>query len=256
MDESCSAWCAARFVHILPCRASPIPSTGHSLWAPASAREERLVGGRAPTLQVQYQPPLAGIVPTGWVNITDKYNLSHTKTTYGTNPAGRGETDQSRADLGLEAVVGLWIPGWRGEGIELSPGDNLAVSPLCLRVQPGLPDFSLYPWPIDIIKLSTRPQNSHGGVYTYLLFFVEVAPLLRKQGCIGRLVGVHFPAWGVLVAVRDGARQQKEDGRGLLSGRYPPRRLQLVGVVFVCAACAWRLPPIFLLQKDKTLPDF
>jgi hypothetical protein len=61
---------------------------------------------------------------------------------------------------------------------------------------------------------------------------------------------------GVLAAVRDGARQQKEDGRGLLSGRYPPRRLQLVGALGVRAAFVWQLSPIFLLQKDKTLPDF
>ena len=61
---------------------------------------------------------------------------------------------------------------------------------------------------------------------------------------------------GVLAAVRDGARQQKEDGRGLLSGRFPPRRLQLVGALGECVACAWRLPPIFLVRKDKTLPDF
>ena len=89
-------------------------------------------------------------------------------------------------------------------------------------------------------------------VYIPVCFLLKLHLFSGSRGASAGSLAFTSLHGGVLAAGRDGARQQKEDGRGLLSGRYPPRRLQLVGVLGVSAACV----KIFLLQKDKTLPDF
>jgi hypothetical protein len=167
----------------------------------------------------------------------DAILLSSTKTTYGTNRAGRGEADGAwTPDLGLEAEARLWSSGWRGEVGKFNPGKKLAtdsVRPFSLHVQPmRCRDCFCRPQPSGLnmqvcfarakprcgkctracrsvekpAERSPSPHCFHGGVYIYVCVF-EVAPLFLKQGGTGRLDGVHLSAFAQMGGVRHSPRR-------------------------------------------------